>query len=427
MFTSAAMSGSKIRRASYGLFLLCLCVISLSIVLMPSSSYAANGICNSQVGIVSGVVKCIEQVVGDGLIASALPTIQNHMSKAVGAVLTLYIVVFAIRSAMGETVQRIGNEGFVVILSVSAVIYFTLNSGVEDILALFRTTQSHLVDVVSASMGTAVGCTEPDIWLRVDCTIRHFMGSEIASSDVSDFLFRVGSGFIGQSVGIFMIFAISFCSVLLILAFAQATLVYIQAFVAVTFLALLSPIIIPMILFKQTKRMFDFWLQLLFAYTLQPAILMGYMTFMVHVVNIAIAGPGGSGGLTDLYHELDAAAKDGRVVVTSQSNTEQPFAGIPANLGNTLQQNFGKDNTSIVLPEMLFSSNPNVHDKKTSLLLQNFLILGVLLSLTFGFMTNVLNFGAQLAGMGASSVAQSVNIYNSTVDKMVSAMQGGKK
>jgi hypothetical protein len=92
------------------------------------------------------------------------------------------------------------------------------------------------------------------------------------------------NGAIGMMVlltGLFIVF-------LMISAFGQVVLVYISSMFAIVVLSLFAPLVIPTILFKQTKNIFDSWLQMMFGYMLQPGIMLCYLTFMIFVIQFII-------------------------------------------------------------------------------------------------------------------------------------------
>jgi type IV secretory pathway VirB6-like protein len=76
--------------------------------------------------------------------------------------------------------------------------------------------------------------------------------------------------------------------VLMCMAFMQAALAYLASYIAVLVLAIIAPIMIPMFLFKQTKQMFEIWAKAIIGYSLNPVILMAYMSFAVHVLDFVI-------------------------------------------------------------------------------------------------------------------------------------------
>jgi type IV secretory pathway VirB6-like protein len=97
----------------------------------------------------------------------------------------------------------------------------------------------------------------------------------------------VGSLF-SSTVGFFS-FILGFGVILLMFfAFAQAAMVYITSLFAILFLGLFAPIIIPLFLFKNTRGIFESWLQMFFVYSLQPGLLLCYLTMMILVLQFVV-------------------------------------------------------------------------------------------------------------------------------------------
>jgi|GEM_PF-482972 len=121
---------------------------------------------------------------------------------------------------------------------------------------------------------------------KVTENFESFLSFSLVSIGLS-MLFSDSMGIIVMLTGLFIIF-------LMIAAFGQAALIYITSLFAIVVLALFAPIIIPLFLFKFTRKIFDFWLQMFFTYMLQPGIMLAYLTFMVFVLQYVINYKGAS-------------------------------------------------------------------------------------------------------------------------------------
>lgn len=97
-------------------------------------------------------------------------------------------------------------------------------------------------------------------------------------------LVTIASGMLlTESMGLVVVLTGSFIILLMMAAFGQAVLIYITSLFAIVVLGTFAPIILPLFLFRATRRVFDFWLQMLFTYTLQPGIMLCYLSFMLFV------------------------------------------------------------------------------------------------------------------------------------------------
>lgn len=103
-------------------------------------------------------------------------------------------------------------------------------------------------------------------------------------------LFEIGLTQLFTPHGIFILFLLIAAVAILFLAFAKVLQIYIIAFIAITFLMLFAPIFIPLMLFQKTKRMFQTWLFMIIGYTLQPALVIAFLSFFLAVMSVALHG-----------------------------------------------------------------------------------------------------------------------------------------
>jgi len=67
----------------------------------------------------------------------------------------------------------------------------------------------------------------------------------------------------------------------------RAFFIYIAGYLGVTFLVIVSPLFIPMVLFKETKQYFDKWAKLLISFALQPVIMLVFIIFSLTAMDMA--------------------------------------------------------------------------------------------------------------------------------------------
>jgi type IV secretory pathway VirB6-like protein len=135
----------------------------------------------------------------------------------------------------------------------------------------------------------------------------------------------LGNSAIGLSVFILGVFVI----LIMFAAFGQAALVYITSLFAILVLGLFAPLILPCFLFKQTRQIFDTWIQLLLAYCLQTGLVICYISFMISVIQYVISykasiNEGNKNSLldynfSDLYKKADISQKPAVTVVQKTS------------------------------------------------------------------------------------------------------------
>jgi type IV secretory pathway VirB6-like protein len=339
----------------------------------------------------------------------------------------------------------------------------------------------------------------------------------------------VGMLFGNSTIGLIVFFTGFFVIILLIAAFAQAVLVYITSLFAIVVLGLFAPLILPTFLFKQTRGIFEKWLQLLISYSLQPGIILCYMAFMIFVLQYMVAykssitkdaegfniadlhfGDKYKQGFKD-YEEMFKIAVntstentknyEGNIqqglnserigerrsyqdyslinrgdnpyeVVATETTTENRaglFSNIGLNFANTNANSYG-----IGMPAFYFgniqeqqkrtfikyTNNPNIDESAqraqenqldvTSGInpvdeaieaqkefekedfqikigyMQSLLVILLTLGLTLSFMSNVMAFAGQIAGVSVPAIGKMSNIYGMTAGRMSKIMRSTK-
>ncbi len=155
----------------------------------------------------------------------------------------------------------------------------------------------------------------------------------------------IGLLFQDQSVGLILVITGFITFFLMFIAFAQAALIYITSYFAVLVLGMFAPLIIPCFLFKYTRtRIFDKWIQLLFAYTIQPGLVLCYLTFMLSVIQfISTYGTQNAQKsfmdltLGDAYKNGDQEDKPIISVITKTTSGSPEDAGLGQNIAGKLQ------------------------------------------------------------------------------------------
>jgi hypothetical protein len=151
------------------------------------------------------------------------------------------------------------------------------------------------------------GVRKPNLWAQFDCLFGKLTGVTVANpnpgSPVSAGLFMGMFGYIlsyvflpGWGAAIVMA-GVSFIFALFGAAL-RAVNTYFMAIIAVSFLLLLAPIFVPMILFGATAARYESYLKTMIGYMLQPMILFLFMGIMMVALQFALfQGPGSLCGI----------------------------------------------------------------------------------------------------------------------------------
>lgn len=131
------------------------------------------------------------------------------------------------------------------------------------------------------------------VWDRVDCALDVLIGGLIPNSSVKlgigGFLLAAlltnGPGIFIAMLGFLMIVQFAF-------AIARAVYIFIMSYLAFSVMAMIAPMMLPLILFEATKGYFEKWLRLSMGFLLQPAFLLVYLTMLLAAFDTVVyTGP----------------------------------------------------------------------------------------------------------------------------------------
>ncbi len=446
-------------------------------------------------GLVNRMVKCVQAILWN-IRDSQLSDISDEIRNFVRAVLTLYLVFFFFR-VMFLNLTSITGEVMVVVFTISGVIAMMSVDTLTLFTDFFEQSQEALIDNVISSVNVGGRCMgtvsegitmafpyDFNMWQRIDCTIARLFGilpagigvawappnmihvhpfgydatGDNAADTMTLLFFVMGSIFATSFVsGIFVLLVGGGLIFLFVYAIAASVMIFLSSFMALIFLGLIAPVIIPTILFSATRNLFHNWLRYLFAYSLQPMILFAYIAFMMNIINLMIepsdATPGSAltnfsdyiargnstpaiaasitvGGLESIYekvkNDLDTNAPNVEYVndigvFNSDSNisgTKDPCDTLTGNPGNVCG--------GVYVKGYRFSNNEKVHERMVSGLVLYLVLVLLVVAVTFSFMVNVMEFGEKLVGIEVTSPVD-VRIFERAQRKISAAIDNASK
>ena len=272
--------------------------------------------------ITSRAAQCIKETLTNLFVDSSrgcangtvFSRIQNAFRDIVVTALTLYIIFWGVRIAIGQQVPGPG-EAFMAMLKFSLVIYFVIDDAweiyFEDILEISmelalimlqggNTINSCVFDPATYAPADATpeGYVQRYEWMALwdtlDCKLMTYLGFDLTSWSMNDIHGSEYSAIqqSGESgtpaalkIGSALFFAWGFVpwilSILFFVLFLMFTITAVQSWVisilALTILIFLSPVFIPMSLFSQTKKFFEEWLSELISFVVYPVILFAFL------------------------------------------------------------------------------------------------------------------------------------------------------
>lgn len=316
----------------------------------PPAASPGNGIdppadCDGFVGVTHRIAGCIRVTIDEGA-QRFFDNVYPGLQRAIGGVLTLAIVIYGVMISYG-LVEKVGRDTFVLLLKIAAVVYFVTSSpfmfrtviGAMDAAAAAVISysppsgaadnagsdynQSVCMQAMVAAQAAANGSLpsgsnpRPVItpWLGIDCLIDSVIGIKILPSSGNTAPTGSGEWFNktyadtdastqgdGPARGLLFFFFSSLQSsvtggLLAVVGFffvygmlsliVRCFFVYIAGYMGVALLVILSPLFLPMILFKETKQYFDKWAKMFIGFAMQPVIMLVFIIFSLTAVDLA--------------------------------------------------------------------------------------------------------------------------------------------
>ncbi|MDD2839957.1 MAG: type IV secretion system protein, partial [Rickettsiales bacterium] len=130
------------------------------------------------------------------------------------------------------------------------------------------------------------------IFDSLDCKISKYLGYSVGKS-LPNLLYVIALSIIWPfNIGIFLAVA-SLMMLLFVISFALRTVyIFIAASIGLALMLYVSPIIIPCILFKSRKKMFDTWVKNTISYALQPLFLFAFVSISLIIMDSYVLGEG---------------------------------------------------------------------------------------------------------------------------------------
>lgn len=251
------------------------------------------------IGLVKRIVLCVQGTVIPATYKMLWQTSLYFVAGPVAAACTLAIVLWGILLLTGKQSATM-RDAFTLALKIGAVAFFTFALGTSEmfpygLFPLMIQVIDHMAGIVtmyigySSSLDCAAALNPADVWGRVDCALDSLIGGifspvNLAAGALGFFFAALFSGPFGLFIGL-LGFAIIF---LMIFALMRATYIAITAYIAIAFMALVSPIFITMVLFSATRSYFEKWVKLTIGFMLQPIFLFAYISMMIAAFDVVV-------------------------------------------------------------------------------------------------------------------------------------------
>lgn len=293
-------------------------------------------VCGDHVGVTNRIAGCVRDTVAN--VADRFfdqdTGFYSLVSKFIAGFLTLGMAIYGTMAAVGM-LEKVGRDTLIFLVKISFIAYFTLNADV-----MYR----YAVDGMDA-MGSAVVQVTPlsgdadgnedfsDLtcyqamkeasdtagkpisgpWVAMDCLIDTVFGIRMPTQagNVNNFV-QAGGGqewfnknlegqgmqrgmlhffFSGMKTSVvgLMLGILGFIFMWgLITMIIKALMTYIAGYIGITFMMIISPLFMPLMLFRETKQYFDKWVKLVISFALQPVLILLFISLSIAGVDLAL-------------------------------------------------------------------------------------------------------------------------------------------
>lgn len=243
------------------------------------------------------IVYCIRSII-DKAIVKFLDSFEVALNAYTLSLVVLAVTLFGAQILVGS-VEKPGVDAFTLLLKIGAVLLFTNNFGgfvphiFDSMESLAGYAMSYIGDSAQspflASCSEAGGFYDVSIWRRIDCIIqRLFTGNDDASGAgyQAGVLWVLAVAIFWTTFLGFFVFGVMVSTfVMIFLLVVRCVYVFLSAYAMLSLLIIISPLIIPLVLFKSTAEHFTKWLKQVMSMILLPMLLFAYMAFVFAIID----------------------------------------------------------------------------------------------------------------------------------------------
>lgn len=241
--------------------LLCLCALML-LNMIPAPAYAADALCptlydDNNGGVTKAVTTCVEAGFKDRAV-TLRSTLQGTMNSVFNLLMVLACAFFGIKMMGGKAR---GGEAAAFFMRIAVAYY------------LFHGAGGMIAGMIHWPGEFSATATGSDPWSKIDEFLGLMLGIGVNFSIGSGVLGIVSGALFSSTFGIVLFFAGLKAVLDIVFFIVQAIFVYLSAVTLVSFLVVISPIILPFALFFYTEKYVRSWANCMVAAIITPMLL----------------------------------------------------------------------------------------------------------------------------------------------------------
>ena len=261
----------------------------LSIFVLLSSAPASNAqtagtpvanFCVHEGIFTERIVGCVRDAIRSST-ASYLHAFSNYMHAPIVIGLILSIVFIGFKIVIGDS--QLKPKLFGTILKIGFVLWLTNDFG--GLLDTVFNVMQELQNIVTTTLmkGNSSCPIDPNgdmaVWKRIDCLMGRMFGFGTQAFLYNGLIGMVGAAMFSGALGLQLFSTGLGVMMMMMMMVFRSVYTFLLAYTAVAFLIIMSPLIIPMLLFERTVGMFYKWLNQLIAALIEPMILFAFLAF----------------------------------------------------------------------------------------------------------------------------------------------------
>lgn len=230
---------------------------------------------------VQKIVKCIETPVRNA-VKTMMSDLSTFIKPIVGVLSVLALIFFAAQLMGGQT--NLAPKGFSLLIKIGIVVLLSNNLGgyADNIFAIFK----DLLQLVTSHVGEDGHAVTP--WETIDGILSTLVGFKASGAEDNPMLDGIvallGGSLFSKGLG-FLITLMGITTLISIFTFVfDAVYLYLTSVVLLGFLIILSPLIIPLLLFGFAEKYLKTWLHMTFATILTPVMMFAFLWMFIGIL-----------------------------------------------------------------------------------------------------------------------------------------------